>query len=59
MKIDMKDHEDVRLSHDHEQCGFMIFVADNYVHVRAKHRDELGHEQTTIVIDARRVEVAK
>ena len=61
IKLSLKggtDAEHVRVHNDSADCGFLIHISGQDVHIRAKATDEPDADKTTLVIESK-VEVAQ
>ena len=55
----MHPDSDIRIVHDGGQAsGFMIYIENGYIHIRAKSAEDRNKDTTTIVADAG-IEVVK
>ena len=61
MKLSLKggsDSEHIRVHNDSKDCGFLINISGQDVHIRAKSPDEPDATKTTLVLESN-VEVAQ
>lgn len=57
MKLNLKSGEHLRIEHDHG-LGFVLYVVDGVLHVKAKDEGQGDIRCTTLVVDGK-VEVVK
>jgi len=58
MKLDLKAGEHVQIQHD-GQLGFVLYIANGVLHVRAKSLGDPNSGSNSIVLDAGTTEISK
>lgn len=51
MNLHMKAHEHIRITNDQEGVGFIIYIENNILHVRAKASDDPGVKTEMVTPD--------